>query len=51
MELVDQLSNDSVLMAQKPAAEGVADMRLLLKYCDIYGCLDKVSFTCIASVV
>ncbi|XP_029656953.2 histidine--tRNA ligase [Octopus sinensis] len=44
MELVDRLNNDSVLMAQKPAAEGVADMKLLLKYCDIYGCLDKVSF-------
>ncbi|GAB1608506.1 histidine--tRNA ligase, cytoplasmic-like [Argonauta hians] len=44
MELVDKLSQDSVLMAQKCAATGVEQMRLLLEYCDIFNCLDKVSF-------
>lgn len=44
MDLVDKLEADAKLMANSSAKKGVSDMRLLLQFCEVYGCLDKVSF-------
>ncbi|XP_064607651.1 histidine--tRNA ligase-like isoform X2 [Liolophura sinensis] len=43
-ELVDQLLKDEFLCKQKSSIEGLEDMKLLLRYCELYGVLDKVSF-------
>ncbi|XP_041462823.1 histidine--tRNA ligase, cytoplasmic-like [Lytechinus variegatus] len=43
-ELVDKLLNESALKDNKSAKQGLEAMRLLLKYCEIFGVLDKVSF-------
>ncbi|XP_033631513.1 histidine--tRNA ligase, cytoplasmic-like isoform X2 [Asterias rubens] len=43
-ELIDQLLKDSPLTGSKAALEGLEAMKLLLKYCDIFGIRDKVSF-------
>ncbi|CAE1246564.1 HARS [Acanthosepion pharaonis] len=44
MDLVEQLQNDAKLMKQKSAVMGLEDMKLLLHYCSLYGCLNEVSF-------
>lgn len=44
MDLVDKLEADAKLMANSSAKKGISDMRLLLEFCEVYGCLDKVSF-------
>lgn len=41
-ELVAQLEGDGELMAVESARRGLEDMKLLLKYCDFFGVLDKV---------
>lgn len=41
-ELLDKLVSDPRLMAVKTAAAGLEDMKLLLRYCDLFGVLDKV---------
>ncbi|KAI0214715.1 Histidine--tRNA ligase, cytoplasmic [Lamellibrachia satsuma] len=43
-ELIEALLKDEKLGANKRAAEGLEEMKLLLQYCDLYGILDKVSF-------
>ena len=44
MELLDQLNKDPTLTAIKDAKVGLEEMGLLLRYCELYGILDKVSF-------
>ena len=41
-DLVETLEKDEVLMNNKFAKQGVADMKLLLEYLDIYNVADKV---------
>lgn len=41
-DLIDALLADEDLMKQKSAMEGLQDLKLLLKYCELYGILDKV---------
>ena len=41
-ELIEQLLQDSLLPKSKAAVQGLEAMKLLLKYCDIFGILDKV---------
>merc|ERR1712127_29721 len=43
LELVDRLL-ETDLASSKIAKQGLEEMKLLLKYCDIYGCGDRVSF-------
>jgi len=43
-ELVEALQKDEKLSKNKRAMEGLEDMKLLLKYCELMGVLDKVSF-------
>jgi len=43
LELVDRLL-ETDLASSKIAKQGLEEMKLLLKYCDIYGCGDSVSF-------
>lgn len=42
-ELIEELEK-SDLGLNKSAAAGLADMKLLLEYCQLFGCLDHVSF-------
>lgn len=42
MDLVEKLEKDEVLMSNKLAMQGLADMKLLLDYLDIYNVADKV---------
>lgn len=44
VELVDKLLEDEKLKKVKSAVEGLEAMKLILKYCDIYGTLDRVVF-------
>jgi len=44
LELVDNLLQNEVLCANKSAKQGLEDMKLLLKYCEIFNVMDKVSF-------
>jgi len=44
LDLVEKLEKDEILMNNKFIKEGVADMKLLLEYLDIYSVSDKVSF-------
>lgn len=44
LELVDQLLEDEKLKNVKSAVEGLEGMKLLLKYCNILGVGDQVSF-------
>ena len=41
-ELVAQLEEDAGLMKVPAARQGLEDMKLLLKYCELFGVLDKV---------
>ena len=41
--LVDKLKSDAELMAVEDATAGVADMELLLQYCQLLGVLGKVA--------
>ena len=41
-ELLDQLTSDPTLTAVKEAKVGLEEMGLLLRYCELYGVLDKV---------
>jgi histidyl-tRNA synthetase len=43
-ELVEKLLNDEKLKKVKSAVEGLEGMKLLLKYCEIFGVANKVSF-------
>jgi histidyl-tRNA synthetase len=43
-ELVEKLLADPALAANASAKKGLDDMALLLEYCEIYGCLQNVSF-------
>ena len=43
LELVEQLLQDPLLPNSKSAVEGLEGMKTLLKYCHIFGVLDKVS--------
>ncbi|KAJ8981150.1 hypothetical protein NQ317_013815 [Molorchus minor] len=43
-DLVQKLLNDDKLSKNKSALEGLESISLLLKYCEIYGTLDKVLF-------
>lgn len=44
VELLDRLQADARLAASADAMAAVEDMRLLFKYCDIFGVLDRVVF-------
>ncbi|XP_076446744.1 histidine--tRNA ligase, cytoplasmic-like isoform X3 [Babylonia areolata] len=44
IELVDELLKDAGLQKQKNAVEALEEMRILLKYCELYGVADKVLF-------
>ena len=41
-DLLDKLISDAKLMAVKDAVVGLEEMKLLLKYCELFGVLDKV---------
>lgn len=41
-ELVEKLTSDPRLMDVKTAVAGLADMKLLLQYCKLFGVLDRV---------
>jgi len=43
-DLVATLQADQALMANEAAKIGVAEISKMLQYCEVYGCLDKVSF-------
>lgn len=43
-DLIDQLESDSRLQTSKSAMDGLAAMRLMLNYCELYGTSDYVSF-------
>ncbi|XP_057313572.1 histidine--tRNA ligase, cytoplasmic-like isoform X2 [Hydractinia symbiolongicarpus] len=43
-ELIDKLLNDQKLPNNKIAKQGIDDMNLLLKYCELFNVLDHVSF-------
>ena len=43
-ELVEALQKDEKLSKNKRAMEGLEDMKLLLRYCELMGVLDKVCF-------
>ena len=43
MEVVDTLLQDPGLQMQKNAVEALEEMKVLLKYCQLYGVADKVS--------
>lgn len=43
-ELVDKLLADPKLAENPSAKKGLEDMKVLLEYCEIYSCLDNVSF-------
>lgn len=43
-ELVEKLLKDEKLSKNKQAVEGLEAVRLLLKYCELYGTTDKVLF-------
>lgn len=43
-DLLEKLSSDAKLSANKSATSGMADMSLLFDYLDIFGALDKISF-------
>ncbi|XP_050416694.1 histidine--tRNA ligase, cytoplasmic isoform X2 [Patella vulgata] len=44
LDLVDKLLQDENLIKESSAKQGLEDMKLLLKYCELFGVLDKVSF-------
>ncbi|XP_070197733.1 histidine--tRNA ligase-like isoform X2 [Littorina saxatilis] len=44
LEVVDQLLKDEGLQKQKNAVEALEDMKMLLKYCELFGVADKVLF-------
>ncbi|GAB6033040.1 Histidine--tRNA ligase, cytoplasmic [Chamberlinius hualienensis] len=44
MELLDKLLQDDKLTAVKSAKAGLDNMKLFLRYCELYGVLDHVSF-------
>ena len=41
-ELLDKLESDSALTGIQSAKEGLADMRKLFEYLEVFGVLDKV---------
>ena len=43
-ELIDALASDEKLSQNKDAMAGLEDMRLLLRYCALYGISDRVVF-------
>lgn len=43
-ELVDKLLSDENLIKSKSAVEGLEAMKLILRYCDIFGTTDRVKF-------
>ncbi|ELT88203.1 hypothetical protein CAPTEDRAFT_183902 [Capitella teleta] len=43
-DLIEQLKQDERLSKNKLVMQGLDEMKLLLRYCDLYGVLDKVSF-------
>lgn len=44
IDLVNKLLQDEHLIKSKSAIEGLEAMKLILKYCEIYGTIDKVLF-------
>ncbi len=42
MDLVEKLSTDRALMDVKDAQAGLQEMKVLLRYCQLYGVLDNV---------
>ena len=43
-ELIDALQKDEKLSQNKTAMEGLEEIRTLLRYCELYGIQDRVSF-------
>ncbi|XP_074649907.1 histidine--tRNA ligase-like isoform X2 [Tubulanus polymorphus] len=44
MDLIEKLETDEHLTGNKTAKKGLEEMRLLLRYCDLYGIMDRVLF-------
>lgn len=44
-ELVEKLLQDEKIMKNKRGKEGIEDMKLLLKYCKVFGVTNKVILT------
>ena len=42
IEVLDALLTEPSLTKQKSAVEGLEELKLLLKYCELYGITDKV---------
>ena len=47
-DLIDQLTSDQTLTAVKDAKIGLDEMKILLRYCDFFGILDKVRYLSIS---
>lgn len=43
MEILEKMEADEKLGNNKRGKAGIADMKLLLRYCELFGILDKVS--------
>jgi len=50
-ELIDALAKDERLARSKAAMNGLEDLKLLFKYCDLMGILDKVWLTGTCEIV
>ena len=42
MEVLEKIEADEKLGANKSGKDGIADMKLLLKYCELFGGVDEV---------
>ena len=42
IEMLEQLAQDPALVAVKDAKVGLDEMRVLLRFCELFGVLDKV---------
>ena len=45
IDTLETLLKDETLQTQKAAVEGMEELKLLLKYCELYGISDKVKYT------
>jgi len=42
--LIDKLQKDERICQNKTAMQGLEEMKLLLRYCELYGILDQVAY-------
>ena len=44
---MDVMLQNEELLGNKNFKDGIEEIKVLLKYCEIYGVLDKVTFACL----